>query len=152
MFWSGTVLRFDAPGEKRVRNAAGHTYILNTNRMFQITTDYKGDASMIFFDNGLDEKDSGSRLVADSTIAGILLAADHAFGSNDITLDHHPEYDLTHAVESITLRKTDIAYAFPYNFDNSTAHTWLVYRDAAWKMKKILVDMNWIPLAIALFV
>lgn len=151
MFWSGTVTDWRVPGEKRVRSSSGHTYILNTNRMYEITVNHTNDASMIFFDNGLDEKDRGNRLVIDGTVAGIILSADHAFGSNEVTLSYHPEGDITATVASITLRKADIAYAHPRNFDNANLHTWLYYRDGAWDMKRILVDSNWIPLIIALF-
>lgn len=152
MFWSGTVLDWRVPGEKRVRSSAGHTYILNTNRMFEITTNHASHASMIFFDNGLDEKDSGNRLVMNDTVAGVITCADWAFGSNEVTLTYHPDGDTSVAAATITLRKADIAYAFPRNFDNGNLHTWLYYRDAAWDMKRILVDSNWIPLAAALLV
>lgn len=150
MFWFGLVTDWRVPGEKRVRSSAGNLYILNTNRMFEITANHASKASMIFFDNGLDEKDSGNRLVTSESVASTILPADTDHGSNEVTLNYYPDNDITVATKAITLRKEDIGYCYPRNFDLTEVYTYVVYREGAWDTKRILVSGNWIPIWAAL--
>lgn len=147
MFYWGFVMDWQVPGEKRVRSkTTGDLYILNTNRMFEITESYTGKATMLFFDSGLDEKDSGNRLRVDDTVAVTTSHADNDHGSESIALSYFPEGDITATPTTVTVRKADIAYCYPRNSDILSDYTYVVYREGAWNMKKILVDSSWLLL------
>lgn len=144
-FWVGLVLDWRVPGEKRVRHAStGDIYILNTNRMFEITEDYRGYPTMFFFDNGLDSKDSGNRLVMNSSIAAITTAADTVPGSTEVTLNYYPDFDQSATVKSKTIQTEDIAYFYPFNHDALSDYTWLIHRKSAWETERLLVQGSWI--------
>lgn len=150
MFIADIVLEWRAPGEKRIPDAAGNLYILNTNRMFEITEAYDGNATMFYFDNPSDIKDGGARLRTDYTVASLIAQADTDYGAENVTLDYYPNADSTESTVSIIIPKEDIAYCYPYGNVQSHALSWVVYALKGWGMKKILVNHSWIPLIVLL--
>lgn len=127
--------------EKRVRDTvSGDHYALNTNRMFEITEAYDGNPTMFFFDNPANVKDGGARMkIDDETIASIIAYADLDHGSESVTLSLFPNNDVTATPVDTTIQKLDIAYMWDQGHP-VTNYTWLVYAEAGWDIKKVLVN------------
>jgi hypothetical protein len=146
MFLPVVVLDWRIDGGRRVPDAIGNLYVLNTNRMYQITIAYDGHPTMIFYDNPANVKDAGARMRIDTTLAGLLNGADSDHGSESVTLDYYPDNDTSVATKEITLSKADIAYCYPFGNQQSNALSWVIYSSKGWNMERILVNHSWIPL------
>lgn len=135
-----TYVDYWGEGQKRVRNfhTFDYFYLLNTNRMFEITETHDGYASMRFFDNPVDSRDGGARLKAYTTIANVIGFADFPHGSETITLDVFTDNDNTLATYELTLAKATIAYCYPA--DEAWDTMWVVYVDAGWNIQRVLVN------------
>ena len=143
MFLEARVIDWRIDGGRRVPNkTSGNSYILNTNRMFEITEDYNSNPQFYFFDNPADSRCGGARMKLDGILLSILSAADTNIGSVAVTLDYFPNEDPTETTEEITIGKANIAYCYPYRFDADATETWVVYIDAGWDVKRILVDSD----------
>jgi hypothetical protein len=151
MFLPVTVLDWQIDGGRRIPDKVnGNFHILNTTRMYEITEAYDENMTMRFFDNPADSRCGGARMKIDTTLAGLINAADSDYGDNVVTLDVYPDNDTSQATTEITLQKISISYCIPYRNDQSNALTWVVYIDAGWNMQKILVNHSWIPLYVLL--
>jgi hypothetical protein len=147
MFIPVVVLDWRIDGGRRVPDKTnGNLYVLNATRMFEITEAYDGNMQMFFFDNPADSRCGGAHMKIDTTLAGLLNAADSDFGDNVVTLDVYPDNDSTQTTTEVTLQKIAISYCKPFGNDQSNALTWVYYIDAGWDIKKILVNHSWIPL------
>lgn len=141
MFIATYVIDWAADGRRRhTRTITNNQFLMNTNRMYEITDTYDGHASMFFFDNPADARDGGRRLKIWNTPASITLYADTDIISNSVTFDYFPEYDTSLATEEITLLKAQIAYCYPHNHDINSSYTWVHYAQDGWDMKKLLVN------------
>jgi hypothetical protein len=151
MFLPVTVLDWQIDGGRRIPDkVSGNLYVLNTTRMFEITEAYDENLTMRFFDNPADSRCGGARMKIDTTLAGLISAADSDYGDNTVTLDMYPDNDTTQATTEITLQKLAISYCKPFGNDQSNALTWVYYIDAGWDIQKILVNHSWIPLWVLL--
>ena len=138
MFIIATVLDWRTK-ERRVPNViAQDIYILNTNRMFEITEDHDGNAQMWFYDNPVDTRDGGSRMKLDTTVANIMTIADFDVGSTSVTFDIFPENDNTQTPVSTTIPKAAISCAYAADSDGND--TWVEYIEDGWDFKRVLVD------------
>jgi hypothetical protein len=147
MFLPTYVLDWRVNGDKRVRGF--HTfddfYLLNTNRMFEIKQGWVDDHSlMFFFDNPANCRDGGAHMRIHTSVAGIIGMADLDHGSEAVTLDTFPDDFLELYLNgspitttALTLAKASIAYAYPA--DDAWSAMWVVYIDAGWNVKRILV-------------
>ncbi len=141
MFISRTVFDWRIDGGRRVPNkTSGNTYILNTNRIFEMTESHDGYPTFYYFDNPADSRCGGARMKTNGDIASYIAASNSSSGSNAVTLDYFPNADVTEATEEITLAKVNIAYTYPYRHDIFGSYCWVVYVDAGWDIKSILVD------------
>lgn len=139
-------------GGRRVPNKTdGNFYILNTNRMFEITQNYEGKQTFRFFDNPTDSRDGGAWMtIWDESVDNIINASDTDIGSNDVTLSVYPEADITQTPYDLTLRKENVAYVYPLGHNTNTEYSYLVYSDAAWDMIRILVDGDYADILLLL--
>jgi len=141
-----TVLDWRIDGGKRVPDAAGNWYILNTNRMYEVRLDNNDNAYMFYFDNPADSRDGGAHMKVDDNVTALRIYADTDHGSEAVTLSYFPNGDITEATEEITIAKNSIAYCYPMGFQMSNAYCYVVYVDAGWNKNRILVNHSWIPL------
>jgi hypothetical protein len=146
MFMPTTVLDWRIDGGRRVPDAAGDWYILNTNRMFEIKTDYEDNLYMFYFDNPADSRDGGAHMKVDDNLAALNIYADTDHGSEAVTLEYFPDDDTSATPLEITLTKASIAYCYPVAFQKSHNYCYLVYVDAGWNKNRILVSHSWIIL------
>ncbi len=139
MFINKTVLDWRTDGNRRVHsNATYNSYILNTNRMFEMTVAWDSNISMYYFDNPNDSRDGGARMRLDTTIAEIITASDLDYGSKYVTLNYFPNADTSEATKEISLQKSNIAYAWSHWDEDN--YCYLVYVDAGWNEIRIVVD------------
>jgi hypothetical protein len=152
MFLPVVVLDWRIDGGRRVPDKTnGNLHILSTyGRMFEITEAYDHNMRLRFYDNPADSRCGGAWMKIDTTLAGILNAADADFGDNMVTLDMYPDNDTAQATTEITLQKVAVSYCIPFGNDQSNALSWVVFVDAANDIKKILVNHSWIPLYLLL--
>ena len=152
MFISGQVTDWRTHGNRRVLDKTNGTwYILNTNRMFEITENYAGYAHMRFFDNPADERDGGAWLTIKRTVALVILSADNEITSVSITLPIYPNNDPTETPVNTTIGRAHIAYVKTAGSDYATDTTcWVTYVDDAWDVKTVLVHYNLVVLYVAL--
>lgn len=152
MFISGQVTDWRIQSDRRVRDKVNGTwYILNTNRMFEITENADGYATMRFFDNPANERDGGARLTIKRTVANVILAADNEITSSSITLPIYPNNDVTETAVNTVVGRAHIAYVRTAGSDYATdTECWVTYVDDGWDVKTVLVDYNLVVLYVAL--
>jgi hypothetical protein len=148
MFLSGAVLDWRIDGGRRILDKTNGTwYIVNTNRMYEITTNYNGDATMYFFDNKFDARDGGARFTIDRTVATVILAADNVITENMVTLYIYPDDDITATPVATTVPKVNVAYAKTDGYSYATdTRSWVTYVDDAWRVKTALCLTNLVVL------
>ncbi len=140
MFFEAGILEWGADGRSRITNlVTSNNFILNTNRMFEITDSWQGHSDLFFFDNPCNSRDGGSRMRVWGDKANIILASDTDHGSNEIDLHYYPDDDITATPLVENVRKADIAYCYPYNFSIVNPYSWVVYSQGGWDMKRVLV-------------
>jgi hypothetical protein len=132
-------------GGRRVPDKTdGNLYLLNTNRMYEITSDFEDKQRMRFFDNHSNSRDGGAWMkIWDTALSNITDAADTDIGSKDVTFNKFIDNDPTLATTEITIGKAAIAYCYPYNHDGNSAYTWILYSDGGWDMIRILVSHDY---------
>src|SRR5512137_2980176 len=108
MFYPGYVTQWHGDNHRIFNRAVYNYYILNTNRMFELTESYNGYTDMFFFDNPVDSRDGGARMRFNAEIEDIVDIADLDHGSESITLDVFPNNDDTETTYELTLSKASI--------------------------------------------
>ena len=143
MFIATTVEDWRIQGEQRVPNArtGGDFYILNTNRMYEITLDFECKCRLRFFDNPANRRDGGAWMkTCDKGIYSIVNAADTDIGSVAVTFDVYEDNDPANTTSELTIGKVAIAYVYPYGHNTNSEYCWVLYADDGWRMNRILVD------------
>lgn len=141
MFIVSTVCQWGQHGIKPI-SSEGDAYILNTNRMFEITANRDigpfSTSSLFFYQNPDDSRDGGARMRISSTAAQIITASDLDVGSNSVTFNVFPDnHDTTGTPVARTLQKKDVAYLYAHP---NTSYTYLVYVNEAWDVKKVVIS------------
>lgn len=139
-------------GGRRVPDKVdGNLYLLNTNRMYEITANYEGKYRMRFFDDPANSRDGGAWMkIWDEAIENITNAGDTDIGSNSVTFDVFEDNDPTLTTTALTLVKSAIAYCYPYGHNGNNRYTWVIYADAGWNMIRILVDHEYMSVYLLL--
>jgi len=147
MFVPGYISQWRGDNHRIFDRAAYNWYVLNTNRMFEITTAYNGYQDMFFFDNPADSRDGGARMRLNLDLEDITDMADSPHGSESVTLDVFPNNDDTQTTTELTLQKAAIAYFCERDDDTC----WLTYIDMGWEKQRVLVDETGIALWLMMF-
>ncbi len=136
MIFSALVTKWQANSWKRA-TGTGVTYLLNTNRLDSIIEKH-GVATLYYFDNPMDYRDSGHFMTLDMTVAEIIAQMDTALAHHSITLDMFPNNDHTKTPVSTEISVADFAFAVTDSHD--ATHSWVVYTESGWNIKAVLVD------------
>ena len=136
-FFMESVFKWQKDSWKRVTGTYSR-YMLNTNRLSDIRAHSDG-ASLYYFDNPWNDKDSGAYMVVDSTPAELIVHMDSSFAVNTITVDVYLNNDPSESTSELVLPCEYIAYAIVDK--NSIFRTWITYAEAGgWDLKTILVN------------
>jgi len=119
------------------------SFVLNPNRISDLE---EGDDHTVqvptskfkFFDNHLNPREKYGYVKTKTAVATITAAADDGFYSYFITLPMFRNNNPDALTEDVTIPCGAVAYAQAYNPDNDLS--WVVYYNAAFKRKEVLVD------------
>jgi hypothetical protein len=136
MLFLADVTKWQANSWKRVQGAHVE-YLLNTNRLDSIIEKH-GVATLYYFDNPFDYRDSGHFMTIDMSVAEVIAQMDTALAHHSITLDMFPNNDITKTPVSTEISVADFAFAVTDHHD--ATHSWVVYTESGWDIKAVLVD------------
>ncbi len=139
MLFLGTVLSWQTDSWKRVRASGGTQYLLNTNRLDSIIEKHSR-ATLYYFDNPYDHRDSGHYMVLSMTVAQVTTQMDTAASHASLTLEVFPDNDRTQTPVDTEISMAYFAYAVADTYD--ATHSWVTYVDAGWDIKTVLVDQT----------
>ena len=122
MLFTATITKWQIDSWRRVRTTTGTQYLLNTNRLDSIRV-HGSYASLFYFDNPFDQRDSGRYMEVNLSVAQLVAQMDTALTHNSITLSVYPKNDDTKTAVSTTIAVADFAFAVAD--ENNAAHSWV---------------------------
>jgi len=119
------------------------SFVLNPNRISDLED---GDDNTVqvptskfkFFDNHLNPREKYGYVKTKTAVATITAAADTAYDSYFITLPMFRNNNPDALTEDVTIPCNAVAYALAYSADADLS--WVLYNNAAFKRKEVLVD------------
>lgn len=137
------------------KDAYGHYFLMNTNRMVDITAyDETGDndSKFWFYQAPDDSRCSGDAVFCTSSVSTLRTWHDTADASKFAILPVFPGFDLTEATVTTYIEWKDISHVYStyQNYWNdNVCH--VIYYENAFKRKHVIVDLSLIEVMIAEF-